>query len=49
LLYNITSVCAAFAGVISPLIAAIIMPVSSLTVLFSTLYGTKKLRHLWRS
>lgn len=49
LLYNSVSVAAAFAGIINPLIAAIIMPVSSLTVLFSTLAGTKKLRTLWKS
>jgi Cu2+-exporting ATPase/Cu+-exporting ATPase len=43
LLYNSLSVYAAFSGMISPLVAAIIMPVSSLTVLASTLLGTKKL------
>lgn len=48
LLYNSISVSAAFAGIINPLIAAIIMPVSSLTVLFSTLIGTKRLRNLWK-
>ncbi len=46
LLYNSLSVYAAFAGIISPLVAAIIMPVSSLTVLASTLIGTKKLNLL---
>jgi len=49
LLYNGTSVVAVFTGVINPLIAAIIMPMSSLTVLISTLIGTKKLRNLWKS
>lgn len=48
LLYNSTSVVLAFAGYISPLAAAIIMPLSSLTVLVSTLVGTKKLRMLWK-
>ena len=43
LIYNSLSVYAAFTGLISPLIAAIIMPLSSLTVLVSTLIGTKKL------
>lgn len=43
LLYNLVSVYAAFTGIISPLVAAIIMPLSSLTVLASTLIGTKKL------
>lgn len=49
LLYNGLSVYAAFAGMISPLIAAIIMPVSSLTVLVSTLMGTKKLNTLLKN
>jgi cation transport ATPase len=49
LLYNSLSVTAAFMGVISPLVAAIIMPLSSLTVLLSTLIGTKKMRCLWKS
>lgn len=49
LIYNSVSVLAAFMGWISPLTAAIIMPVSSLTVLISTLYGTKPLRCLWKS
>lgn len=49
LLYNSMSVTAAFMGVISPLVAAIIMPLSSLTVLLSTIYGTKKMRDLWKS
>ncbi len=48
LLYNSTSVVLAFCGLISPLAAAIIMPLSSLTVLISTLVGTKKLRKLWK-
>ncbi len=43
LLYNSVSVYAAFTGLISPLVAAIIMPLSSLTVLISTLMGTRAL------
>lgn len=43
LIYNSFSVYAAFTGMISPLLAAVIMPLSSLTVLASTLIGTKKL------
>lgn len=43
LIYNALSVYAVFTGAISPLIAAIIMPVSSLTILASTIIGTKKL------
>lgn len=48
LFYNSISVLLAFTGYISPLTAAIIMPLSSLTVLISTLIGTKKLRMLWK-
>lgn len=48
LIYNSVSVTAAFMGLISPLVAAIIMPLSSLTVLISTVIGTKKLRTLWK-
>ena len=48
LLYNSISVVLAFTGHISPLTAAIIMPLSSLTVLISTLIGTKKLRMIWK-
>lgn len=48
LFYNSISVVLAFTGYISPLTAAIVMPLSSLTVLISTLIGTKKLRMLWK-
>ena len=48
LLYNSVSVILAFTGHISPLTAAIVMPLSSLTVLLSTLIGTKQLRALWK-
>lgn len=47
--YNSVSVLLAFTGYISPLTAAIIMPLSSLTVLISTLIGTKTLRQQWKS
>jgi heavy metal-(Cd/Co/Hg/Pb/Zn)-translocating P-type ATPase len=49
LVYNSLSVTAAFTGMISPLVAATVMPLSSLSVLISTLYGTKKSRALWKS
>ena len=49
ILYNITSVVFVFTGKIDPLVAAIIMPVSSLTVLLSSLWGTKTLRSVWKS
>jgi heavy metal-(Cd/Co/Hg/Pb/Zn)-translocating P-type ATPase len=49
LVYNTVSVFFVFSGVISPLVAAVVMPVSSLTVLLSTLLGTGKMRSLWKS
>lgn len=49
LLYNLISVVFAFHGLINPLLAAIIMPISSLSVSLSTIVGTKKLRALWKS
>jgi heavy metal-(Cd/Co/Hg/Pb/Zn)-translocating P-type ATPase len=48
-MYNCVSVYAAFAGFISPLTAAIIMPLSSLTVLISTLIGTRKLNAILKN
>lgn len=48
LAYNALTVTGAFLGLITPLSAAIIMPVSSFTVLLSTLWGTKKMRKLWK-
>lgn len=48
LFYNSISVLLAFTGYISPLTAAIIMPLSSLSVLISTIIGTKKLRAIWK-
>ncbi|MBC7714738.1 MAG: HAD-IC family P-type ATPase, partial [Rhizobacter sp.] len=48
LCYNSVSVYLAFTGRISPLTAAIIMPLSSLTVLISTIAGTKELRKQWK-
>jgi heavy metal translocating P-type ATPase len=50
LIYNISGAIAALMGFISPLAAAIIMPISSLTVLASTLWGTRELRRsgLWK-
>lgn len=49
LVYNSLSVFFVFTGHISPLVAAIVMPVSSLTVLLSTLWGTREMRSLWKS
>lgn len=49
LIYNSLSVIFVLTGIINPLVAAIVMPVSSLTVLFSTLIGTPKMRSLWKS
>lgn len=43
LIYNCFSVIAAYNGFITPFIAAVIMPISSLTILLSTVIGTKEL------
>ena len=48
LIYNLATIVGVFAGLITPLIGAIIMPISSLTVLASTYIGTKKMRGLWK-
>ena len=48
LIYNLFSIVLAFTGIITPLIASIVMPLSSLTILFSTLLGTKKLNRQLR-
>lgn len=46
--YNSLSVVFVFTGLITPFVAAIVMPLSSLTVLLSTLWGTHKMRSLWK-
>ncbi|TNF01225.1 MAG: cadmium-translocating P-type ATPase [Deltaproteobacteria bacterium] len=46
--YNLLGATLAALGYITPLSAAILMPISSFTVLFTTLYGTKWLRHFVR-
>ena len=48
LLYNFAGGLAAVLGLINPLIAALLMPASSLTVFLSSLMGTRKLRRLMR-
>lgn len=45
LLYNLVGVFLAIAGFMNPLGAAILMPLSSLTVILSTVIGTKQLRN----
>ncbi len=44
--YNLIGIFLAFTGFINPLMAAILMPLSSLSVILSTILGTKKLRNL---
>ncbi|MBT7766723.1 MAG: heavy metal translocating P-type ATPase [Bdellovibrionales bacterium] len=44
ILYNLVVVVLTLQGVLNPLLAAILMPISSLTVLLSTIWGTGKLR-----
>ncbi|MFZ4713190.1 MAG: heavy metal translocating P-type ATPase [Bacteriovoracaceae bacterium] len=48
LFYNITAAGLACAGIITPLWAAVFMPLSSLTVIISNLIGTKKMRAMKR-
>lgn len=47
-IYNISGAILAILGFIGPLEAAILMPISSLTVLLTTIYGTNKTRSLRR-
>lgn len=49
LIYNIVGVVLAFTGNVSPLLAAILMPLSSLTVLASTVYSNKKLKKILKN
>jgi Cu2+-exporting ATPase/Cu+-exporting ATPase len=46
LFYNFTAAYLACTGVITPLLAAIFMPLSSLTIVISNLIGTKKMREI---
>jgi len=48
LTYNLLGLSLALLGFITPLWGAVLMPLSSLTVLFSTILGTKRLRQLGR-
>lgn len=48
ILYNVAGASAAIFGFVNPLFAAILMPLSSLTVLSSSLIGTKKMRKYGR-
>jgi P-type Cu2+ transporter len=47
--YNVVAVALAYAGLMSPLLAAVAMPASSLTVVLSTLYSLNPRSPLWRS
>ncbi len=50
ILYNGTTITLATMGLLNPLIAAVLMPVSSVLILISTRVGTRKLRRLkWAS
>jgi len=48
LFYNLVGGTAAILGFVHPLVAAVLMPISSLSVLSSSLWGTRKLRQ-WRA
>lgn len=43
--YNISAVCAAACGLVNPLVAAILMPISSLTVVLGSLSIERRMRH----
>lgn len=45
--YNIFGIAAALSGYLSPLFAAVLMPMSALTVFLSTMIGTSRLRKGW--
>lgn len=45
-LYNVIGIAAALSGHLNPLFAAVLMPVSALTVFLSTIIGTKSLRQV---
>jgi Cu2+-exporting ATPase/Cu+-exporting ATPase len=46
LIYNFISITLAILGYINPLLAAVLMPISALTLFISSLLGTKKLKKL---
>lgn len=48
LIYNALGVAAALSGKVTPLFAAILMPMSAFTVFLSAIYGTRKTRALFK-
>lgn len=48
IVYNAIGVGAAFMGWVTPLFAAILMPISAFTVFLSAIYGTRKMRSLFK-
>jgi Cu2+-exporting ATPase/Cu+-exporting ATPase len=48
LIYNFIGMIAAISGQVSPLFAAVLMPISALTVFASSIVGTRRLRSLYR-
>jgi Cu2+-exporting ATPase len=49
LAYNALAIALAYAGVMSPLVCAVFMPVSSLTTIFATTFALRRSAGLWRS
>ncbi len=47
--YNVVAVTLVFAGLMSPLLAAILMPVSSLSTILATTFSLSERSRLWRS
>jgi cation transport ATPase len=49
IVYNVVTVGLAAAGLMSPLLCAVVMPVSSLTVVLSSTHAFSRRSPLWRS
>ena len=47
--YNVLAVSLAYAGFMSPLLCAVLMPASSLTTILATTYSLNARSPLWRS
>ena len=47
--YNVGTVSLAFAGLMSPLLCAVLMPLTSLSILLATIAALSPGRSLWRS
>jgi cation transport ATPase len=48
-LYNMGTVTLSFAGLMSPILCAVIMPLTSLSIILATIASLSPQRSLWRS